>query len=156
MSDSPDSPESRAAELLRSLQEQLDRYQDVKRLAERQRQMIEANDSEGLMRLLAEKQEQIARIGAIAAASASLRESWERERDAASPALRQRLEKTAEDLRAVLAEIVAIEDQGQAAILGAREAAGEAITKLQKGKAMHKAYGSGPRPPGGRIGDKKA
>ena len=33
---------------------------------------------------------------------------------------------------------------------------GTEITKLQKGKAMHKAYGSGPRPPGGRIGDQKA
>ena len=156
MPDLPGTIDTRAAKLVEALAQQAGLYEKVRRLSERQRQLIEAKDSEALMKLLAEKQQQIAEIGVLAAASAPLRESWERDRDAAPAALRQRVEQAADALRRVLAEIVAIEDQGQAAILGAREAAGEAITRLQKGKAMHKAYGGGKKPPGGKWPEKRA
>jgi hypothetical protein len=152
----PSLPPFDAAALLRSLEEQLAIYQDVRRFSERQKQLIAAKDEAALLGLLGEKQRLIERVQALAAKSSALRIQWDSARAETPAALRTKIEQAAESLRQILAAIVALEDEGKDAILGARESAGEAITKLQKGKAMHKAYGGPKRPGSGMGGGKQA
>ncbi|MCX7935128.1 MAG: flagellar export chaperone FlgN [Planctomycetota bacterium] len=139
-----------AAALRAGLEKQIALYRQIKQLSAKQRPLIAANDVEGLLRLLAEKQEIIAAAAAEAEKLGPWQERWEAARANVPEAERQVVEAAAADLRQILAEIVALEDEGQAAALSVREAAGAALTRLQKGKAMHKAYGGG-RPPGGAV-----
>jgi len=139
-----------AAALRAGLEKQTELYRQIRQLSARQRQLIAANDIEGLMRLLAEKQALITAASEAAEKLAPWQEQWDKMRESVLDAERQSVENAAAALREILGEIVALEDEGQAAVLSAREAAGAAITRLQKGKAMHKAYGGG-RAGGGSV-----
>lgn len=130
------------ARWLAALEAQAQAYRTILDLSRRQAGLIAAGDSEGLMRLLGEKQQRIEAVQGLAGEVAGMQAAWEGgARESAPPALRTKIETAATALRGTLAEIVRLEDEGQAAMQGARAAAGNQITRLQQGKAMHKAYG---------------
>ncbi len=142
----PETPENSAARLAEILERQLALYCAVRELAVKGRQLIVAKDTSGLMEVLAEKKEKIAAIDALGREAESWRRIWEETHAGLPEEVRAPVEKVVEDLRAVLADILAIEDEGQKNLRAAKEGTGAEIAKLQKGKALHKAYG-GVKPP---------
>ena len=99
------------------------------------------------MSLLSEKQKVIQEIESLGREVQPLRAAWEQEKDGLSAEARRSVEQAVTDLRETLEEIVALEDQGQGALGQARDSTGESLTKLQKGRALHRAYGGGKKPP---------
>ncbi len=137
----------RAAELATLLERQLSLYESVRDLSRRQKEVIGEGNSALLLRLLAEKQDIITMIDELSRRAKPLREWWEERRDSLPVECRNRLEPIGEKLRGILGEIVQLEDEGQSALASAKDETGGKVAKMQMGKAMHKAYGGGKRPP---------
>ena len=155
MADTAETPAAAAVRFAGVLEQQLILYCAVRELALKSKELIAAKDTNGLMQVLAEKQDKIGEIDLFGEETARLRDIWEQTREGLPEEVRAPVEKVVEDLRAVLADIVAIEDEGQKDLLEAKSGAGAEIARLQKGKALHKAYGGGKPLPDARFKDKK-
>ncbi len=139
----PDTAQARAEKLLGIMQSQLELYAEVEQISTRQGRVIHSDDTDALMALLAEKQKLIADIDALSQQASPLLAVWENDRNEVAAATRVVIERAVDDLRSILARIVALEDEGQGRLGHARETAGKKIAHMQHGKALHKAYGSG-------------
>ncbi len=138
------------------LGEQLIQYQAVLDLSRQQNQAIAAGDTAGLMAILARKQQHIGEIDRLGTRAGPLRERWEERRESLPPERRRPVEEAVRQLREVLAQIVALEDQGQNSLRSGQQQTGQQIVKLQQGKALHKAYGGGKQlPPSARFQDRQ-
>lgn len=134
-------PEEVAAALQRILRLEISLYKEVRELSRSQLDYIERSDSNGLMRVVGEKQNRIAKIEELEVQGLPLKqqreaslESWPQiARDMVDPLIRQ--------LQAILTEIVALEDQARSAAENFTRDSGEKVRKIQTGKAMLNAYG---------------
>lgn len=143
----PNTPEEASAWLTKGLRTQLACYESVLALAQEQKALIVSGQAEGLMELLARKQRMIAEIERLQNAIRPCKERWDAEGDAWPPALRAPVESVVQALRHILGEIVALEDAGREELGDSSQKAGQKITQMQKGKAMHRAYGNTAKPP---------
>lgn len=143
-----------AQRLLELLEAEESIYREVLDLSSRQIQVIDRGEPAELLTLLAQKQKRIEAIDRLSAEIVPLRERCEAEREKIPSEMRQALEEALRRLREILAEIVALENEGEKRLQRAKDAAGNEIETLQRGKAMHKAYGVGGKvPPSARFKD---
>ncbi|MBN2712295.1 MAG: flagellar export chaperone FlgN [Planctomycetes bacterium] len=152
----PENPAEAAPVLAELLEKQLAIYGSVLDLSRSQRQLIDSGDTSDLMQLLSEKQKLIAEIESVSAVIAPLQNACEGAGDSIPGEVRERIENALAGLRATLAEIVALEDEGQGSLNVQKQGAGGKLAHLQKGKMMHKAYGGNTKkiPPIARFKDK--
>jgi len=150
------SPDDVARSLLASLNEQVSRYEQVRDLSVEQNDSIQQGRTESLLQILGRKQELIVSIDAVGHQVDQLRNQYEPVRESVAPELRAQLEQTLEILKHVLGQIVALEDEGKALLANEQDDKGGSLLHIQKGKAMHKAYGSAPVRPEARFKDRNA
>lgn len=149
-------PDACAAELTRLLDEQAEVCRRIRELSLQQEELVAGRKEDDLLRLLSEKQRLIGMHQAISAKAAPFRERWEEVRGQAGQAAHAKAEAALERLKAVLDEIVRLEDRSRTLLEEQQAKASLDIGKIQKGKMLNKAYGGGKRPPpAARFSDKK-
>ena len=142
-------PEECAERLLRLLTAQGALFAQVRDLAGRLMAPIEAGDTDGLMRVLSEKQRLMGQNDRLKAEMAPWLAAWEEARETADPALRAPVEEALETLRGHMTAIFGLEEEARTRLEGARSEAGDRVTRVQAGKAVLRAYGrpAGEPPP---------
>jgi hypothetical protein len=153
MSASREDPERVAARLGELLERELEEYRAVLDLARRQSEAIANGATEDLMGILSLKQDRVAAVDALQREAEPLRAALEAAGTTCPEDARAAVEERVEALRGVLAQIVALEEEGRRGLEEARGATGQKLRQLQTGKAMHKAYGKQAPPPSSRIRD---
>lgn len=143
----PESPEVAGARLVKGFRAQLACYETVLALAREQKTLIASGETEGLMDILARKQRLIADIEGMQVMIRPSKILWDEQGETWPESLRAPVEAVVQDLRRVLGEIVALEDAVREELGDATQRTGQKITQMQKGKAMHKAYGGSAKPP---------
>lgn len=141
------SPDQCAAELARLLKEQAVICEQLRDLSRRQVDLVNNRKEDDLLRLLAEKQKLIDRHESIYTLSKPLREDWEKCRDRASQPARAQAEAAWDNLRTILNEVVELEDASRTTLQSQQDKVGLDIHKIQRGKALHKAYGGATKVP---------
>lgn len=156
---SPLGPEQCAENLAKALDAQADICRQILEKSREQQKMVEERREDELLSLLADKQRLIDQHQALAVKAAPFRTQWEeRARGQASPAAHAKVEEAWNRLRETLDEIVKLEDASRAILEEQKSKVSVDIGKLQRGKAVNKAYGGAAtyRPPSGpRFSDKQ-
>ena len=130
-----------AVQLAGLLAEQAEVCVLLKELSTEQQELVNKRQEDELLRLLAEKQKLIARHEELSKKAQPYLNDWERLRDAADQLFRSRVESAWESLRNILNEVVKLENDSRSALQAQQDQASLNIQKIQKGKALHKAYG---------------
>ena len=143
------SVEECASRLLRLLTAQGGIFAQVRERAEKLSSLIDTGDTDGLMRVLAEKQRLISQNDQLKAELDPWLEVWERTRNEATPGLRAPIEAALEALRGHMVAIFEMEEAAKQRLEGVKSETGSQASKVQTGKAMLRAYG---QRPGGAAG----
>jgi hypothetical protein len=156
LSVSPDHCAEQLAALLRS---QAEVCGLILKQSKTQQKMVEEQREDELLVLLAEKQKLIDRQQALATRAAPFRQQWEGgAREKAGDAARADVEAAWNSLRETLDAVVQLEDASRAVLEQQKGKVSLDIGKLQRGKALNKAYGGTAmyRPPAApRYSDKQ-
>ncbi len=143
------------AQLEELLRRQLVLYREVLDLSRRQQDAIASKDTATLMAILADKQNRIQQIEPLERKAAPLKDEWAEAHEDWPENTREAIETVVGELRGVLGEIVELENAGKASLQESKDASGQKVQQMQKGKMMHKAYGV-PRPrPQARYKDRQ-
>lgn len=155
MSSAP-TPESCADQLARQLGKQAEICLNIKRLSESQQAMVADRKEDELLSLLNEKQLLIDQHQQLFAKTQELRDRWEGLKSQASPAAQAKVETAWEKLKAVLNDVVSLEDASRGMLQEQKDKVSDDISKIQRGKVASKAYGGGMiPPPQARYSDKQ-
>lgn len=140
---------------LELLDRQLVAYQELEALARRQPDLIAADDGDGLLALLAERQVVIERLTELNHQLGPVRAVWHELTPALSEAQRTRCRQTLDEI-AALAEAIADRDSADRSALERRRAeVASELSSLSAGRGAVAAYRpSQPRPP--RYQDREA
>ncbi|MFH0911326.1 MAG: flagellar export chaperone FlgN [Planctomycetota bacterium] len=128
-------------------------YRRVLDLSRRQVATIEARDTALLMRILSDKQAVMREVEAVAQGGATLLKEWEAGKNALGPGERESVERAHESVKAVLAEVLQVEEAAREELGDRTSEQSRKITELQRGKQMLRAYGRRPRKDEGRFMD---
>lgn len=143
-------PEQCAEELARLLDAQTEICRKILEKSRMQQKLVEEAKESELLSLLADKQRFIEQHQQLGERAAPFRTQWEAGmRDRAGPAAHARVEEAWNSLRAVLDEIVRLEDASRAYLQEQKGKVSLDIGNLQRGKIVNKAYGGAAtyRPP---------
>ena len=136
--------------LLDKLSREQEIYVNLRELSKRQMEIIDADgDVEKLLEVLARKQVLINEIEDIERELVRFKKEWPDSRAALDGNIRALVEERVRQLRAVLAELMEIENQAQERLLNRSQAVAEDIRRVAKGRQAHRAYAEGHRPPAG-------
>lgn len=149
-------PDEIALALLTAIRKQSGTYAQVRDLSEAQNRAIAGEQTESLLSILGKKQDLIHAIDAQSSLVDGLRSRYEPLREQVDAELRHTLETALDELKKILGRIVELEDEGKAMIQSRQGEQGDSLLHIQKGKAMHKAYGSPQVRPDARFKDRNA
>lgn len=151
------SPDQCAKELAFLLDQQTEVCQMILQLSSRQQKLVEDRKENELLVLLSEKQQLLDKHQALSGQAKPYREQWENVyRDQASPATHAVVERSWNNLRDILDQIIKLEDVSRQTLQEHKGVVSDNISRLQRGKIANKAYGGGMRvPPASRYSDKK-
>ena len=149
-------PDACARRLAEQLEKQAEICAGIKKLSERQQALVAERREDELLRLLSDKQVLLDRHQALFARTQELRDRWEAAKGGASMESQSLAEGAWERLKAVLNEVVALEDASRSLLQEQQDKLTMDIGKVQRGKIANKAYGGSQRPPPqARYSDKK-
>ena len=154
----PPSPNECAQELARLLNAQADVCRGILEKSRMQQKLVEDQNEEELLSLLADKQRLMDKHQAFTTQAAPFRQRWEAGlRERADQGSRSAVEDAWNSLRETLDEIVKLEDASRAMLENQKGRVANEIGKLQRGKMVNKAYGGAPfiPPSTPRYSDKK-
>lgn len=134
-------PDEIAQQLVRILRAELALYREMLGLSQQQKEHIEQNDSERLLRIITEKQSRIGKISALESEAAPLKARRDAELESWPQSARDLVDPLIIELQAVLTDIVTLEDEGRSAAEMLSKTSSKKVEKIQKGKAMLNAYG---------------
>ena len=123
------------------LKKELALYREVYELSLEQREVIRQNDSEKLLRIIDEKQIRIGKINLIEMDAVPYKKIRERDLENWNPGIRAIVDPYIIELRTVLGNIVAVEEECRKAAESLKKSSSAQVVKIQKGKAMLNAYG---------------
>lgn len=144
------SPNQCAEQLAALLLSQADVCALILEKSNTQQKMVEERREDELLVLLADKQKLIDRQQSLSARVAPFRQQWEGgARERADAAARAKVEDAWNKLRETLDAVVKLEDASRAVLEEQKGKVSIDIGKLQRGKALNKAYGGAAtyRPP---------
>lgn len=130
-----------AAKLIDGLRRQREKYGEVAAVAERQRALLDANDLDGLLRLIERKRALMEEIDAIKREMAGLPERWAELRGRLPADEVRKVEEVVEETRLLLERILKIEEADRQRIEQGREGRGEELRKLHQQRKLRDAYG---------------
>ncbi len=123
------------------LKKELALYREVYELSLKQREIIGQKDSEKLLSVIDEKQMRIVKINAIEKEAGPYKKIRERDLETWDQAVRAVVDPYILELREVLGNIVAVEEDSRKAAEELKQSSSAQVVKIQKGKAMLSAYG---------------
>ncbi len=147
-----------ARELARLLHAQADVCRSILEKSTLQQKLVEEAKEDELLSLLDAKQRLMEKHQGLAIQATPHRQRWEAGgREQASPEAHAAVENAYNELRGILDAIVTLEDASRAMLEEQKGKVSGEINRIQRGKAMNKAYGGGnfvpPTTP--RYSDKK-
>jgi flagellar biosynthesis/type III secretory pathway chaperone len=133
---------TRQARLIGLLREQVDLYQNLEGLMDRQHQAVRAEETEPLLRLLADRQRLTDRLVLLSARLAHEHPNWETTREQMSGEPRQAVDALVRESQERLGRILE-RDEADARMLSARRTrVASAVLEAQAGGRMLSAYGT--------------
>lgn len=121
---------------------QRDVYRALKGLADQQRGLVRTSESEGLLRLLGERQRLVAQLTAIDQEVRPLRERWQSVYQTMSAVHRRQVDGLLHEVQDTLAAILAADNE-DARLLSARMAGTrQESARLNESRRAHAAYGA--------------
>lgn len=141
-----------ASFLKRVLGEQRELCRSLEAMCERQAMLVRQGDSDGLMRLLSQRQALVDRIGELSDQVVPFRESWEARMAGVSASERRELEAAVGEITSLIERIGKHDDADRAALESQRETLSKELTTVNRGQGALGAYSeaagmgaSGPR-----------
>jgi hypothetical protein len=131
-----------AAAVLERLRLQQAKYRQMVALVEVQRSVFASMDVDGILGLIEQKRSLLSEIDAIEAGLAPIKGDWRRVRAGFTPEEAGELEATLDGTKAVLEELVRLEDEGRALLEKRREEKSEALEGLLRKSRARGAYGA--------------
>jgi len=133
-----------ASKIKELLERELELYRGLFELASRQQELIAAGEMDKLIPLLGSKQALLEKIGEAEAQLSPVKATWAEFDASLEPEMRSSIAEIVGQVEDVLAQIVALEKQGQEQLEAARrELVGE-MDKLKRFDKAAKAYGAKP------------
>lgn len=139
-------PDALAEKLAQQLQKQTVVCENIRTLSQRQQALVADHKEDELLALLADKQALIDQHQKLFETTLALRDKWETLKSGATPQAQGKAEQAWEKLKAVLNEVVALEDASRGVLEEQKSKVGMDISKIQRGKIANKAYGGSMRP----------
>jgi len=140
-----------AAEIEQLALEELKMYRQLEGLMARQREAVDREDTEQLMKVVGVKQSVLERIGAIQKAVGPVKTSWADHAGQFEPEVRQRIETTFRQTGESIKAILEIEDETRRRLESRRDGMMGQIRNIDRGRQASKAYGYAAAPPEGTI-----
>jgi len=141
------------ADLVALLERQCELYRQLKRLSERQRSLIDADEAEPLLELLSERQRLVDRLTSLDARMVRARQEWARMQASVPPERRARLERLLAEARGLLGQILDA-DRRDSELLSARKTWLEgALSGIRTGRQAQAAYQAAAAPAASRFVD---
>jgi len=122
------------------LQRQKACYEQMGVLAARQRELIEKGKADALMELIGQKQKFVRELEDIEKELMPTKERWQTIRQTISPASRGRVEDEMGQVRAVLENLIALENEMEKTMVASRDHAQDRLKHIQKGSNVPDAY----------------
>lgn len=130
----------KADRLIAKLREEKKCYERILELAQKQKLIIEKQDSAELLKLLREKQDILNNIARFEQDIAPLRSEWPELKVKATATQVSAVESVINDIRELLGKVIAEENEAQDTLKTKQQKVSSAISKIQKGKTVNNAY----------------
>lgn len=140
--------------LVRLLDEQIDLYGTLDELSKKQHSVVETDDTDALLRILAERQDVITRITELAKALDPFRADWDANVNSLPDAERTRIRGRLDELAVVMEQIARRDEHDRDIIEQRRTAIGAEIGGTKRSGVALSAYGGQSRGP--RFQDREA
>lgn len=136
-----------AARLERLVERQHTLFVSLDALGEAQREHIDRDDADGLLRILGERQRLVDELTGIGEESAPLHSRWEELSHALSRERREALRRRIEDLRAIAARVHERDERDRAELERRRASLADQIIGVVRNKGAIAAYARAPGAP---------
>lgn len=127
--------------ILAMLEEEAGLCRTLSDLRSRQRKMIDAGDAEGLLDILGRKQQAIDRVGRIEEQLRDLKAGWDRRKHEFAAAERVAIGDAFREIRELLGELVAHENDDAEALAGRTRQAQDQVEQFDQKRRLRTAYG---------------
>jgi hypothetical protein len=129
-------------QLVGLLEEQRNCYEQLKRLAERQRRLIADQDAESLLKILAERQRLVDRLGELNKALQPYRQEWADTYAQLAPQRREHVRQLLDEINVLLGSIL-IADAEDSRLLAAKKSnVADRLKQTASAKTANAAYAS--------------
>jgi hypothetical protein len=135
-----DDPALWGPRLRRLIGEQCDLCRRVEALGERQARCVLEDDTDGLLRLLAERQSLLDRLGVLSEQTAPYRSGWESWAPRLPAAEREAMRRLIAEMAATVERIAARDDADRGLLERRRARLAEGLSSLQRGRGALAAY----------------
>ena len=142
--------------LVALVDEQLELYKELDALSMRQHELVESEDTDGLLKVLGKRQELIKSITDSATRMAPYRARWDDHVRELKEPMRDRLRKGLDNLSAVMQAIAERDESDRVAMESRRDAVKGQLGGVKRGTAAVSAYGGASQSRGPRYQDRKA
>lgn len=142
---------SAAVEIEQLAAEELKMYRQLHGLMTRQREAVDREDTEQLMKVVGVKQSVLERIGAIQKAVGPVKTQWADHADQFEQGVRERIETTFRQTGELIKSILEIEDETQRRLATRRDGMMGQIKTIDRSRQASKAYGFAAPPAKGSI-----
>ncbi len=123
------------------LTEQRDTYRQLESLGQQQAELIERDEVEPLLTVLAQRQAVIDRLDALNRRSAPIREQWDAVSDRLSETQRQTVRQLVDEVDDLLERIMRRDDQDRTRLAAARDRIGSSLRQATHAATARRAYG---------------
>ncbi|MCH9021320.1 MAG: flagellar export chaperone FlgN [Planctomycetes bacterium] len=115
-------------------------YRQLKELAQKQSSLVDGNDPETLLRVLASRQRLIDKLSSIDRELRPIRADWQEIAGALPPEQREQALELVDQVQAILGEILASDAKDGEVLQGHQQKVRRQIQGAMKGKQMNRAY----------------
>ena len=115
-------------------------YRQLKELAQKQSSLVDGNDPETLLRVLASRQRLIDKLSSIDRELRPIRANWQEIAGALPPEQREQALELVDQVQAILGEILASDAKDGEVLQGHQQKVRRQIQGAMKGKQMNRAY----------------
>lgn len=135
------------AKLIQLLTQQQLLYRQLQQLAHKQSELVDGQDPETLLRVLAGRQRLITRLAAIDRDLKPIREDWKHISNMLPTEQRQQAQELVENVQAILRDILARDESDSRKLNSQQQQVTVELRTIRQGKQAHNAYAAAPTEP---------
>lgn len=132
--------EERTDQLIALLEEQRGCYRQLKQLSEGQRRLITDQNPEALLKVLADRQRLVDRLGELNVSLAPFRREWASTYTQMQPDRRHRVQRVLDDINTLLGSILVTDAEDSRMLTSRREGIREEMKQAATGRMANSAY----------------